>query len=139
MSAKDNAARKLPEEFASLQEYVEWAIPDEYQRLGFRENKTMDVIRDFYDSMLPQVENIFAYFKRIDGEGNLLSSEQALEASNLMNLMYALSDAALSVELHKSPTVPDGMPWHIWKPEHEIPDWKNKPKIRLFPKEKMSA
>ena len=53
---------------------------------------------------------------------------------NLFVLMQALSDVALSVELHKSPTVPDGLPWDMWRPEHETVGWKRKPKVRLFPK-----
>ncbi len=128
--------QKLPEEFAALEPYIQWAGPDEFRRLEFRENQTMDVIQEFYDAMLPQVENILAYFKRIDEKTDSVDDDEALEARTLMNLMYGFSDAALSVELHKSPTVPDGMPWYIWKPEHDSTDWKNKPQIQLFPKVK---
>lgn len=121
---------KLPQEFAFLEEFIEWSAADEFKRLEYREGLTMEEIREFYDAVRPHVTKILDYLKTASSLGKAHDKE----TQNLLNLMKGLSDASLSVELHKSPSVPDGMPWHIWKPEHETSDWKKKPKIRLFPR-----
>ncbi|TIU72297.1 MAG: hypothetical protein E5V66_01225 [Mesorhizobium sp.] len=93
----------------------------------------MDEIREFYDAMLPRLSEILNHFagleEKLGGPGKVDE-----ETKLLFTLMLAFADASLSIEVHKSPIVPDGMPGDIWKPEHETVGWKQKPQIRLFPK-----
>ncbi|MBL0093750.1 MAG: hypothetical protein IPP50_16345 [Piscinibacter sp.] len=126
-------SKRLPQPYQFLEKYIDWAEPNEAKRLEYRENLSMEDIREFYDAMAPHAPAVLEYFKAVEAKDG--STDQvSLETRNLFVLMQALSDAALSVELHKSPTVPNGMPWDMWKPEHETPGWKRKPKVRLFPK-----
>ncbi len=127
--------KELPHQFEFLEEYIEWAIPDEVKRLEFREGLSFEDIQEFYNAVLPHAKSIIDYFGEIDEQGSSLDSGDHLRAENLLNLMKGFSDAALSVELHKSPSVPDGLHWSVWKPEHGMADWKSKPRVRLFPKE----
>lgn len=126
-------SKRLPQQFLFLEQYMDWAEPNEAKRLEYRENLSMEDIREFYDAMAPHAPVVLEYFRDVEAKGDSVDKVSP-ETQNLFVLMQALSDAALSIELHKSPTVPDGMPWDMWKPEHETAGWKRKPKIRLFPK-----
>lgn len=125
-------ALTLPAAFADLMPHIEWALPTETQRLRKREHATQDEIRAFYDAMLARIDDILACFDAADDAARAGQPETA-ETRTLYLLMLAFADASLSVELHRSPSVPDGMPWDVWKPEHETPGWLQKPRIRLFP------
>lgn len=125
--------QKLPAQFRDLAEFLGWALPSETLRRQKREASTMGEIREFYDAMLPRLPEILNHFREVEailgGPGKVDDETQLL-----FTLMLALADASLSIEVHKSPIVPDGMPGDIWKPEHETPGWKQKPKIKLFPR-----
>ena len=123
---------KLPPAFAPLEEYIAWALPTETQRLHRRETATLAEIRGFYDAMLPQVDAIVAHFRAADVAA-AAGTPVPPETQRLFTLMLAFADASLSIELHRSPGVPDGMAWDLWKPEHETPGWQQKTRIRLFP------
>lgn len=130
--------KSLPAQFRHLEEFLDWALPTETQRLQKRESCTMEEIREFYDAVLPNTSAIFDYFRATEtasGGADKVNSETRM----LFTLMLAFSDASLSIELHKSPVVPDGMPGDKWKPEHDSPDWKKKPKIKLTPRVPASA
>jgi hypothetical protein len=78
------------------------------------------------------MESILEHFRACDRDiaaGRSLAPERA----NLFTLMLAFSDASLSIELHRSHTVPDGLGWDVWKPELETTGWQQKPKIDLLP------
>ncbi|VTU37656.1 hypothetical protein H4CHR_04226 [Variovorax sp. PBS-H4] len=124
--------KKLPPAFAELEEYLAWALPTETQRLQKRETSTLPEIRAFYDAVLPHADAIMEHFRCVDRAAAAGTAVPA-ETRHLFTLMLAFSDASLSVELHRSPTVPDGMHWDLWKPEHETSGWQQKPSIRLFP------
>ena len=126
-------AKTLPAPFKELERFLDWALPSETLRLRKRESLPLEDIREFYDAVLPKADVIFAYFRSAETEAGGAANVDA-ETRLLFVLMLAFSEASLSVELHKSPIVPDGMPGDIWKPEHETPGWKNKPKIRLIPR-----
>jgi hypothetical protein len=124
----------LPLAFKDLEIHLDWALPSETLRRQNRESRSLEEIREFYDAVLPRTQAIMDHFRAAEiASGG--SDKVDRETRTLFTLMLAFSCASLSVELHKSPIVPDGMPGDIWKPEHETPGWKNKPKFRLFPKE----
>lgn len=125
--------KSLPIGFKELEGFLDWALPSETQRRQKRESSTMAEIQEFYDAVLPRVAAVMDHFcvaETASGDAEKVDEETRA----LFTLMLAFADASLSVELHKSPVVPDGMPGDIWKPEHETPGWQRKPKIRLFPK-----
>ncbi len=119
----------LPSQFDMLEPYLDWALPTEVSRLMKRESSSLAEIRAFYDAVLAQTPAIVAYLRQAG------QTEQTdTRTQTLYRLMLAFADASLSVELHRSPTVPDGMPGEIWKPEHETQGWRNKPAIQLQPR-----
>jgi hypothetical protein len=124
----------LPAQFQELEEFLDWALPTETQRRQHRESCDMEEIQKFYDAVLPKVPSILDHFRAAEmASGG--ADHVDVETKLLFRLMLAFSCASLSTELHKSPVVPDGMPGDIWKAEHETVGWKNKPKIRLLPRD----
>jgi hypothetical protein len=128
------AKKSLPAQFKQLEEFLDWALPSETQRRQHRESCDMEEIGEFYDAVLPQVSAILEHFRAAEAASGGAENVDA-ETKLLFRLMLAFSCASLSVELHKSPVVPDGMPGDIWKAEHETEGWQKKPKIRLFPRD----
>tara|TARA_R100000900_G_scaffold141240_1_gene122214 strand:- start:16 stop:411 length:396 start_codon:yes stop_codon:yes gene_type:complete len=125
--------RKLPPAFADLTPFMDWALPTESQRLKKREESTMDEISAFYAAAQPRAAAVLDHFRATDQKMSKDQAEIDVETQNLFTLMLALSEVSLSTEIHRSSTVPDGMAWDVWKPEHETPAWKHKPKVHLFP------
>ncbi|KWT97464.1 hypothetical protein WDL1P1_00657 (plasmid) [Variovorax sp. WDL1] len=122
----------LPSQFSELEQFLPWALATEALRLERREKSTLEDIRTFYGAVLSRIEEVIEHFRQADtsAKGGKGIAE---ETNNLYTLMLAFADASLSIELHKSHTVPDGMAWDVWQPEHDSADWQAKPKIRLQP------
>ncbi|MGE3745300.1 MAG: hypothetical protein AB7G25_06265 [Sphingomonadaceae bacterium] len=120
----------MPEPFQDLGGFLDWALPTETLRRQKRESSTMEEIREFYDAVLPKVQAIMDHFRAAETESGGPDKVDD-DSKTLFTLMLAFACASLSVELHKSPVVPDGMPGDIWKPEHETAGWQKKPAIRL--------
>jgi len=132
------ATGTLPPAFSDLEGLLDWALPSETLRRQKREASTMEEIGQFYNAMVPRVPAILEHFREAEkecGGPDNISDETKL----LFTLMLALAEASLSIEIHRSPSVPDGMPGDLWKPEHETPGWQQKPKIKLFPKTPLPA
>ena len=125
--------KSLPAAFAELEPYLDWALPSETARRQYRESLELDEITEFYRAMLDRASEILDHFRKAETEAGGPDRVDA-PTRTLFTLMLSFSEASLSVELHRSPTVPDGMPGDIWKPEHETAGWKNKPKIKLMPR-----
>jgi hypothetical protein len=125
--------KKLPAAFSDLEDFLDWALPSETQRRQKREASSMEEIKEFYDAMLPNVPAVFEHFRAAEAKAGGADNVDA-ETKRLFELMLAFGDASLSIEIHKSPILPDGMPGDMWKPEHESQGWKQKPPVKLFPK-----
>lgn len=125
--------KSLPQAFKDLEEYLDWALPTEAKRLQHREGRSMEEICEFYDAVLPKANAILDHFRAAEAVSGGPDKVDK-ETKTLFTLMLAFSCASLSIEMHKSPTVPNGLPWDVWEPEHETSGWKNKPKVKLFPK-----
>jgi hypothetical protein len=123
----------LPGAFADLESYLDWALPSETQRRQRREASTMEEIRRFYDAMLPRLPAVLEHFKAAEAQSGGPDKVDD-PTKHLFTLMLAFAEASLSIEVHRSPIVPDGIPGDMWKPEHETPGWKRKPAVKLFPK-----
>lgn len=130
--------KSLPVEFGDLEGFLDWVLPTETLRRQKREACSMEEITEFYDAVLPRAARIFDHFRAAETQAGGADKVDS-ETRTLFTLMLAFSDASLSVEVHKSPIVPDGMPGDIWKPEHETAGWKKKPRSILAPRPVASA
>ena len=122
------AINSWPTAFEALAPFLDWALPTETLRRRKRESSSMREIQDFYDATLARVAEIMDHLRKT---GSLATADESTRT--LYALMLAFADASLSVELHKSPIVPDGLPGDVWKPEHETAGWLQKPAIVMQP------
>jgi hypothetical protein len=98
----ENAGRRLPLEFASLDPFVEdWALPTEAQRYEKREHSNIEEIQRFYDAVLPRAEAALDYLDRFSLDA------MPDEAKHLMYLLHSLATVSFCVEFWKQPKVVD--------------------------------
>lgn len=91
----------LPEQFADLEPYADWALRTEGERYAKRLSATMEEIQAFYDAAFPRLEPAMEY---LDGIGLDALPE---DATHLLWLMYSLVNASFPVEVWRQPRVPD--------------------------------
>ena len=53
--------KQLPPRFADLEPFADWALADESERLRLRIATPMHEIETFYNTMLPQIEEVLEY------------------------------------------------------------------------------
>ena len=100
--APHNAAL-LPKGFESLEPHVaDWVLADTLARIEKRRTSPMEVIREFYDDMLPLAESALDYLR-----GYSLGALPP-EGERLLKLMLSLAEIAPAVEWYNSPDVYDG-------------------------------
>jgi hypothetical protein len=92
----------LPVEFSGLEALIEWSLPTERQRNAKRLSSSMNEIKRFYDTILPQAEAILAYLDRFPLD------EMPDQDRHLLYLVLSLAEVANAVELFKNPAVIDG-------------------------------
>ena len=86
----------LPQAFADLAPYVDWALEPERARTAKKAASSMEEIRAFYDAMMPRLEEIMAYLDNVpDGD------ERPASAHRLHLLALALVEVANLVEIYK--------------------------------------
>lgn len=91
----------LPSEFADLQPYIEWALPDERDRYAKRLASSMAEMQEFYATAFPRLEDAIAYCDKFDWD------DLPDEARTLLHLMQSLINVSFPVEVWKQPRVPD--------------------------------
>lgn len=95
----------LPPEFAELEPFVpHWACETTEARMAARCSLDMAQIWQFYDAMVPRVEDALAFLERFPLDS------LPTEARRLLALVLALAQAHIAVEIHKAPRAP-GTPW----------------------------
>lgn len=91
----------LPPAFADLDPMaLVWALPSFDARMQRRAAAPMEEIRAFYDAVQPRAEAALAHLERFE-LGALPPAE-----TRLMHLLFALTQAAMAVEMHGTPKVP---------------------------------
>ena len=91
----------LPAEFADLEQYSDWCLPDEAQRYAKRLSTSMYEMQDFYDAITARAEEAISYcdkFPLDDLPDDVLA---------LMHLLYSMITVSFPVECWKQPRVPD--------------------------------
>ena len=91
----------LPAEFADLEPFAEWALPNEFERYAKRIASTMNELQAFYDAAFPRLDEALTYLEQF--------SVDALPdgAKHLMWLYCALTTVSFPVEVWRQPRVPD--------------------------------
>ena len=84
----------LPEGFADLAPWADWALEPERARTAKKAASSMEEIRAFYDAMMPRLEEIMAYLDRVP------AGEEG-PAHRLHLLALSLVEVANLVEIYK--------------------------------------
>ena len=94
---------RLPDSFNSLEKFVDaWALPTENQRHAQRLSSTIAELKNFYDAILPKIDEILAYLN------DFPLDKLPPKAQALLLLTLSLAEIAPAVELFGQPEVPDG-------------------------------
>lgn len=91
----------LPDEFADLEPFADWALPTERQQYDKRLASSMDELTAFYNAIAPRAKDALAYLDQFDLDD---LPEKAL---NLMRMLYSLSTVSFAVDCFKQPKMPD--------------------------------
>lgn len=95
----------LPAQFSDLEQFAVWCLSTEKERNTLRHNSSMEEIRNFYDALIPRLEEIFRYLDEFKVKA-LPASEQAL-----LNMALSVAEISNAVEVFKTqPGVIDGFP-----------------------------
>jgi|HubBroStandDraft_6_1064221.scaffolds.fasta_scaffold79920_2 hypothetical protein len=96
----------LPESFRDLERFVHqgWSAPSERERNRKRLSSEMTEIQEFYDTLLPRMDDIIGYL-------NQFPVDQIPEdGARLLRLTFSLAEVAPAVEFYKQPQVVEGFP-----------------------------
>lgn len=93
----------LPAGFDDLLPYLDWALPTESARSKKRLNSSMETMQEFYDAMLPRVDDVMQHL-------NAFSLETMPPVQrNLLNLCLSLSEVSFSIEVYGQAEVPNSV------------------------------
>ena len=95
------SAATLPSEFADLEPFAAWALPDERTRYAKRIASTMDELQSFYDVAFPRLEDAMTYLDQF------ALDDMPDDAQRLLWLYCALVTVSFPVEVWRQPRVPD--------------------------------
>lgn len=93
--------KTLPKEFADLEPYADWCIPDEGERYAKRLATPQSQLQAFYDAVFPRAKAAMEHCNQFPLDS------MPDDAVNLMHLLYALITVSFSVECWSQPRVPD--------------------------------
>ena len=91
----------LPDDFADLEPFADWALETEAERYAKRLASTMGEIQAFYDAAFPRIEAAMAHLDQF--QLDVLPDD----AKHLLWLCYSLVNASFPVEVWRQPRVPD--------------------------------
>jgi hypothetical protein len=91
----------LPDGFADLEPFADWALPTERERYAKRLASTMDELQAFYDAAFPRLDDAMAYLD------NFAIDALPDDATHLLWLFSALVTVSFPVEVWRQPKVPD--------------------------------
>ena len=99
----DMKQRLLPPDFADLEQYADWSLGSEAERLEKRLTSSMENINAFYSAMLDRIEDALEYLNGFPLD-ELPKPEQ-----RLLNMTLSLAEVWVAVELYKQPDHPFGL------------------------------
>ena len=86
---------RLPEAFADLTPWLDWALEPERARTAKKVASSMEELRAFYDAVMPRMEEIIAYLDGVSGD------DRPAPAHRLYLLTLSLVEVANLVEIYK--------------------------------------
>lgn len=99
-----STSASLPPAFADLEPLAQrWALKSFDARMQRRAAAAMDEIQAFYDAVQPRAEEALLHLERFP-----LDALPPAE-TRLMHLLFALTQAAMAVEMHGKPKVPHAL------------------------------
>ena len=93
--ASETAEPRLPEEFADLAPWLDWALEPERARTQKREASSMAEIRAFYDAVLPRLEEVIRHLE------GFRDDDMPAPQHRLYLISLSLVEVANLVELYK--------------------------------------
>ena len=87
----------LPDTFADLVPFLDWALESEQARTKKKMTAPMDETRVFYNAMMPRIDKIRDYLEDYFGE------EMPVRKHRLYLMSLSLLEVATLVELYKRP------------------------------------
>ena len=102
----------LPETFADLAPWLDWALDSERARTAKKMAASMEELRALYDAMMPRMEEIIAY---LDG---VPSDDRPAPARRLYQLTLSLVEVANLVEIYKRREVIEACDPLHFNPQH---------------------
>ena len=91
-------SNKLPEQFKALAPHLEWALETERQRVAKRLAGPMELLTEFYNAMLPHLDDILTFLADFD-----VDAERTEEVNNLFLMTLSMMDVSMSVERFDEP------------------------------------
>ena len=90
-------AQTLPKPFQDLNEYLDWSLPTERERMAKRESTPMPEIIEFHGTMIERLEEIVGYLNQY------AYADMPEDAQCLCNMALSLVEVCNLVELWKNP------------------------------------
>lgn len=91
----------LPQEFAELEPFADWALHGEQARYDKRVNSTIDELQAFYDAAFPFLDKAREHLEKVSLD--TINDED----KRLTWLFCALCTVSFPVEVWRQPRVPD--------------------------------
>jgi hypothetical protein len=92
----------LPGEFSDLEPFAaKWCRPTERERWDARVSSTIDEMQEFYDAILPRVEEALVYLDKFSLD------DMPDDAVHLLQLVYSFVVVSFPVELWRQQFPPD--------------------------------
>ena len=105
---------QFPAEFGMLEPYSNWVLADEVARRNKCVASSMEEIQGFYDTMLASMDGILGHLNEFSLDA-LPNAEQ-----NLLALVLAFVEAAISVEMFEQPEITYGISIERFRPLHHL-------------------
>lgn len=93
--ATDESESALPEQFADLEPFLDWAVEPEAARTARKVKASMGEVRAFYAAMMPRLGEVLDYLEQFFGK------EMPAPARRLHLLSLSLVGVATLVEIYK--------------------------------------
>ncbi len=118
--------KTLPSQFADLMPFLEnWSLESQMARTEKRLSSNMEELTEFYDAMLPRMQEILDYIDQYSLE------DMPGDAKELLILGYSLAEIAPAVEMFQQVYVTPTFDARNFLPTHE--PVKQRPKMSISP------
>lgn len=116
----------MPSQFADLLPFLKnWSLQSQMARTEKRLSSNMEELTDFYNAMLPRMQEILDYLDQYSLQ------DMPEDANELLNLAYSMAEIAPAVEMFQQVYVTPTFDARNFLPTHE--PVKNRPKMSISP------